>query len=99
MKNVFYQSVHLFALSITNQIMQKTIESEDKITFHLGRMHRPSHRAFAVEKNSSHRKPARQVAFRFSLEIFKHSGSGYKFLTFYHFPSQNTVVKLRYLLL
>ena len=35
---------------ITNQNMQKTIENADKITFNLGRMYRPSHRAFAVEK-------------------------------------------------
>ena len=84
---------------ITNQITQKTIENEDKITFHLGRMYRPSHRAFSVEKNSSHRKPVWQVVFRFSLEIFTYSGSRYNFLKFYRFPSQNIVVKWRYLLL
>ena len=84
---------------ITNQNMQKTIENADKITFNLGRMYRPSHRAFAVEKNSSHRKPVWQVVFRFSLEIFTLSGSRYNFLKFYRFPSQNIVVKWRYLLL
>ena len=65
---------------ITNQITQKTIENEDKITFHLGRMYRPSQRAFAVEKNCSYRKPVWQVVFRFSLEIFTLSGSRYNFL-------------------
>ena len=82
----------------TNQIMQKTIENEDKITYHLGRMYRPSHGAFAVEKNSSHRKLVWQVVFRFSLEIFTLSGSRYNILNFYRFPSQNIVVKWRYLL-
>ena len=84
---------------ITNQNMQKTIENEEKTTFHLGRMYRPSHRAFAVEKSSSHRKPVWQVEFCFSLEIFELSGSRYNFLNFYRFPSQNIVVKWRYLLL
>ena len=67
---------------ITNQNMQKTMENEDEITFHLSRMYRPSHRAFAVEKNSSHRKQVWQVVFRFSLEIFTYSGSRYNFLKF-----------------
>ena len=77
----------------TNQITHKTIENEHKITFHLGRMYRTSHRAFAVEKNSSHRKRVWQVVFRFSLEIFTLSGSRYNILKFYRFPSQNIVVK------
>ena len=84
---------------ITKQKTQKTIENEHKMTFHLGRMYRTSHRAFAVEKNSSHRKPVWQVVFRFSLEIFTLSGSRHNFLKFYRFPSQNIVVKWRYLLL
>ena len=79
--------------------IRKTIENEEKITFHLGRMHRLSHRASAVEKNSSHRKPVWQEVFRFSREIFIFSGSRYNFLKFYGFPYQNIVVKWRYLLL
>ena len=76
MKNAFSQSVvHLFILSITNQNTQKTIENEEKITFHLGRKQRPNHKSFAVEKNSSQKKPLLQEVFRFSQEIFTLSGS------------------------
>ena len=98
-KNILSQSVHLCTLSTTNKNTQKTIENEGKITFHLGRKHRPSHRAFAVEKNNSRRKSVRQVVFRFSWEIFTLSGSTYNFLKFYRFPSQNIVVNWRYILL
>ena len=98
-KKVFSQSAHLLTLSITNQNTQRAIENEEKISFHLGRKQSPNHRAFAVEKNSSHRKPVWQVVFRFSREFFTLSGSRYNFLNFYCFPSQNIVVKLRYLLL
>ena len=76
MKNAFSQSVvHLFTLSITNQNTQRTIENEEKITFHLGREQRQNHKSFAVEKNSSQKKPLLQVVFRFSQEIFTLSGS------------------------
>ena len=84
---------------ITNQNTQETIENEKKITFHLGRKQRLNHGAFAVEKNSSQKKPMWQVVFRFSLEIFTLSGSRYIFLKFYRFPSQKDVIKWRYLLL
>ena len=98
-ENVFSQSAHLLTLSLTNRNAQKTIENEEKITFHPGRKQRPNHRAFAVEKNSSYKKPVLQVVFLFPWEIFTLSGSRYIFLKFYHFPSQNIVVKWRYLLL
>ena len=65
-KNVFSQSAHLFTLSITNQNTQKTIENDEKITFHPGRKQRTNHRPFVEEKNSSHKKPVLQVVFRFS---------------------------------
>ena len=98
-KNVLSQSAYLFTLPITNQNMQKTIENEEKITSYLGRKQRPNQRAFAVEKNSSHKKSVWQVVFHFYREIFTLLGSRYIFLKFYRFLSQNIVVKWRYLLL
>ena len=65
-KTFFSQSDNLFTLSNANQNTQKTIENEEKITFHLGRKQRPNHRALAVEKDSSHKKLVRQVVFCFS---------------------------------
>ena len=95
-----FKPISLFVYIVKLPIKsRKRIENEDKITFHLGRMYRPSHRAFAMEKNSSYRKPVWQVVFRFSLEIFTLSGSRYNFLRFYRFLSQNIAVKWRYLLL
>ena len=79
-KNVLIQSACLFTLPITNQNTQKTIENEEKITSHLGRKQRLNHRAFAVEKNSSHKKSVWQVVFHFYREIFTLSGSRYIFL-------------------
>ena len=70
-----------------------------EITFHPDQKQRPNHRTFAMEKNSSHRKPMLQVVFRFSREIFILSGRRYIFLKFYGFPSESIVVKWRYLLL
>ena len=78
-KNVFNQSAHLFILSTTNQNMQKTIESEEKVTFHTGRKQRSNHRPFTVEKNSSHKKSVLELVFRFSREIFTLSDSRYIF--------------------
>ena len=64
-KNVLSQSAYLFTLSVTNQIAQKTIENEEKLTSHFGQKQRPNHRAFSVEKNSSHKKRCGKWYFAF----------------------------------
>ena len=73
-KTCFSQSAHLFTLSIVNQNMQKTIENEEKITFHKVREQRPSHRLQAVEKNNSYKKLVLQVVFCFVRGILIFSG-------------------------
>ena len=97
-ENVFNQSANLFTLSTTNQDTQKTIENEEKITSDWIQKKRLNHRPFAVKKNSSHKKLMLQVVFPFSGQSSTLSSNRYTFLKFYHFPSQNIVVKWRYLL-